>query len=171
MRPDTASHPAYFKTYINLVPESNIKTAILVQTPKANQFFQSISEEQSLYRYSEDKWTIKEILQHVIDTERIFCYRALAIARGEKNILPGFDESSYGMNAHANDRTWKDLTDEFTAVRISTEYLVKSFNEDDFVKSGSVSDYRISLLAILYTIVGHVAHHINIIKERYLDVE
>lgn len=171
MRPDTSSYPHYFNTYIKLVPEENIVQAIELHSPYAMQFFSSISEEQSLYKYADEKWTVKEILQHVIDAERIFAYRALALARGEQNALPGFDEVNYAKNADTNNRHWSSLVKEFIHVRSSSEDLIKSLDESKMQITGSVSDYRISVLAILYTLAGHCIHHINIIKERYLDID
>ncbi len=170
MRPEPTTYPSYFNTYIKLVEGSEISKIINRQSPIDISFFESINEEQSLYKYQEEKWTVKEILQHVIDTERIFCFRALAIARREGNTLPGFDENEYGKHSHANDRTWESLVNEFRNLRSATISLVESFNEGDLQVSGSVNDYHITVSAICYTIVGHVQHHIHIIRERYLDI-
>ena len=137
---------------------------------RAEKFFNSISEEQSLYKYAEGKWTVKEILQHVIDTERVFCYRALAIARKEIATLPSFDERKYAANSLANQRSWKELTEEFKAVRQSSVLLYYSFTNESLERSGKVSDYQMTVLAIGFTIAGHVEHHMNIIRERYHDV-
>lgn len=170
MRPDPATYPPYFNNYIKLVEGNDIHEIIAKQTPANLKFFESISDDQSLYRYDDEKWTVKEVLQHVIDTERIFCYRALALAREERNTLPGFDENNYGKRAHANNRKWTDLVEEFKAVRNATTFLINSFEETDFKKSGAVSDYQITVGAISFIIAGHVLHHINIIRERYLEV-
>lgn len=168
MRPDTSSYPEYFHKYISLVKEDSITQAIQSKSIETIQFFESVSESQAQYKYANDKWTIKELLQHVIDTERIFSFRTLAIARMEKIPLPGFDENNYAMNSHANDREWNNLVEEFADVRKSTISLIKSFNEHDYIKSGTINNYQISVLALLFVTVGHVLHHINIIKERYL---
>lgn len=170
MRPEAATYPSYFNTYIRLVEGNDINEIIARESPNAFRFFESISEEQSHYKYDDEKWTVKEVLQHVIDTERIFSYRTLAIARGETNTLPGFDENYYGKHAHANDRTWVDLVAEFKAIRGATTFLIRSFIESDMKKSGAVGDYHISVAAICFTIAGHVQHHINIIRERYLEL-
>ncbi len=170
MRPSPTSYPPYFNTYIKLVDGEDINALIAHVSPEQIHFFESVHEEESLYKYAEEKWTIKEILQHVIDAERIFCYRALAIARGEKGVIPGFDENGYARNSHANNRTWNALVEEFKAVRNASILLVKSMNEADFDKSGSVNDYSISVRAILFVIAGHSQHHIHIIRERYLDI-
>ncbi len=161
-------YPPYFNTYIKLVEEDEIKTALKNQTPKAENFFNSITEEKTDYKYAEGKWTIKEVLQHVIDAERIFTYRALAFARKDKNILPSFDENDYAANSNANNRRWKELIEEFLAVRKSTEILFSSFKEEILKTSGKASNYEITVLALGYIIVGHVTHHINIIRERYI---
>lgn len=168
MKPDTTSLPRHFQYYIRLVNEDNIISAFEKENTDNLNFFESISEEESNFSYAEGKWTIKEVLQHVMDSERIFCYRALAIARLEPNVLPGFDENLYAKNSHAELRSWENLVAEFKTLRSSTLAFVKSLNSDDYPKLGRVSDYSISVLGILFTIVGHGVHHINIIKERYL---
>lgn len=170
MRPLPNTFPSYFNTYIKLIPENDIMDALKNHALRAENFFNVITEDQSTYTYSEGKWTVKEILQHVIDTERIFCYRALAIARKEIATLPSFDEGKYAVNSLSNLRTWKDLTKEFKVVRQSSVLLYKSFTSEILERSGKVSDYEMSVLAIGFTIAGHVEHHMNIINERYHDV-
>ena len=170
MRPLPNTFPSYFNTYIKLIPESDVMEALKKHAFRAEKYFNLISEEQSLYKYSEGKWTVKEILQHVIDTERIFCYRALAIARKEMAILPSFDERKYAANALSNQRSWKELTEEFKAVRHATVLLFHSFTNESLEYSGKVSDYQMTVLALGFTIAGHVEHHMNIIRERYHDV-
>lgn len=170
MRALPTTYPAYFNTYIKLVEENEIMYAFKNQQDFAINFFNLISEEESTYKYADNKWTIKEILQHVSDAERIFAYRALAIARMDKNVLPKFDENSYAANSNANAKKWQDLVEEFIVVRKSSEILYKFFTEEQLKRSGNVSDYAITVLALGYTIIGHTAHHINIIRERYMDI-
>ena len=129
-----------------------------------------INESETLYRYAEGKWTIKEILQHVNDTERIFCYRALAFARREQSILPGFSENQYAANSHANDLSWSSLLNDFKIARKNSISLFSSFNNDDLNFIGKVSDYSISVRALGFAIAGHCIHHMNIVKERYLSI-
>lgn len=167
-RPEIGPYSTHFHDYIKLVEEDNITTALKNQTPAAQKFFNSITEEKSLYKYAEEKWTIKEALQHIIDAERVFTYRALAFARKDQNHLPSFDENSYAANSHANSRSWKDLIEEYLAVRKSTEMLFNSFTEEDLKSTGIASNNEISVMALGFTIAGHTAHHINILKERYL---
>lgn len=170
MRPLPATFPSYFNSYIKLVPEENVMAALKNNSQKAEIFFSLISEKQSLYKYADDKWTVKEILQHVIDTERIFAYRALAIARADIAILPSFDENKYAAKSLANHRTWKDLTEEFQSVRQSTILLFNSFTPGFLSRSGKISDYQMTVLALGFTTAGHVIHHMNIIRERYWDI-
>lgn len=158
----------HFYNYIKLVDNENIPQALEMQLQKLEAFFNSIPEEQSLYKYAEGKWTLKEVLQHIIDSERIFAYRALAFARKDKNPLPSFDENEYAANSHANSRSWKDLTEEFLVVRKSTLLLFNSFSEEDFKSVGIASNSEISVRAMAYIIIGHARHHNNLIKERYL---
>lgn len=171
MRPLPNTFPSYFKTYIKLIQETDVLEALQNQTFGAIKYFHLITEEESTYKYSDKKWTVKEILQHIIDTERIFCYRALAIARKETATLPGFDEQKYSAASHANSRSWNDLVEEFLAVRQATILLFKSFTKDNLQNSGPVNDYKMTVLALGYTIAGHVLHHMNIISERYLNIE
>ena len=170
MRPSLNTYPTYFNTYIKLVTDDDILSAFLNQGPSATRFFEQISEVDSTYKYAEKKWTIKEILQHISDAERIFAYRALAFARKEKMALPSFDENIYAANSDANSKSWESLVEEFISVRKSSEILFKLFSSEQLKRSGQVNDYSISVLALGYTIVGHAAHHINIITERYIDI-
>lgn len=170
MRPLPTTFPSYFNTYIKLIPEENVLTALVINGEKAEAFFSQISEEKSHYKYAVDKWTVKEIVQHVIDTERIFAYRALAIARSEIAILPSFDENKYAANSRANQRSWTDLTKEFQSVRQSTILLFNSFQPDLLNNSGKINDYQMTVLALGFSCAGHVMHHMEIIRERYWDI-
>ena len=162
------SYPSNFSGYIHLVENEDLNSVLKNQIETLKQFFNSIPEEKIDYRYAEGKWNIKEVLQHIIDTERVFTYRALAFARQEPNALPGMDENSYAKNSNADNRKWKDLVDEFEAVRQSTIHLYQSFSEPQLVLTGRTVSYEISVRALGYTIAGHSAHHVNILKERYL---
>ena len=161
-------HPPRFDQYITLVEDHDLSTAITQQTSQAEKLLNSISEEQSHSRYAEGKWTIKEVVQHIIDAERVFTYRALAFARKDSNILPSFDEKSYAAHSGANRRSWKELTEEFLAVRKSTRLLFNSFSAEDLCSTGRASDYETSVAAMAFITLGHAAHHINLIRERYL---
>ncbi len=128
-KPSPSTYIGYFKRYIDLVEEEDLMTAFKKQTAGLSPFLQSITEEKSTYAYAENKWTIKELLQHAIDTERILSYRALCLARGEQLNLPGFEEDEYAANSFANNRNWSDLIAEFVTVRKSTEMLFESLKK------------------------------------------
>lgn len=167
-KPSPASYPGYFQKYIDQVPEEDLHAAFINQLPAMTTFLQSISEEKSNYAYAEGKWTIKEVLQHITDTERIFAYRALAFARGEKASLPGFEENDYAINSNANNQSWQDLIEELLAVRKSTELLFNSFNDTILLKDGTASTNKISVAGLGFIIIGHFNHHKKVIEERYL---
>jgi hypothetical protein len=170
MKPSPTTYPEYFQRYIDQVKEDDLKRAFKNQMPAAEIFFKSISEELSKKKYAEDKWTIKEVLQHVIDAERVFSYRALCFARKEQNILPSFDENNYALHSNANAREWNNLIEEFASLRKSTGYLFNSFSDDALNTIGKASNYTISVAALGFVTVGHANHHIRIIQERYIGV-
>ena len=165
--PETYFH--YFKRYVDQVPEEELATAFSKQLPVISDFLNAITEEKSTYAYEPGKWTLKEVLQHIIDTERIFNYRALAIARKETVGLPGFDENSYADNSNANSRSWQNLVDEFLAVRHSTQFLYNSFNDEALASSGIASNNPVTVNSLGFTTLGHFYHHKKVIEERYLS--
>ncbi len=159
----------YFIKYTSLLSSNNVKDVFIEQIEDVRDFFyQNISEEKSTYRYAEGKWTLKEVLQHLIDTERIFAYRALAIARKDTTTLPSFDENEYAANSNANDRDWHSLTEEMHEVRACTRMLFNSFSEETLATTGKFSNNIASVNTLGLIIVGHFYHHLNIVKERYL---
>lgn len=168
MRPLPPDFSDHFAHYVNMVEGDDFLSSLKNQTRDLEKLLNSITEEKSKFKYGENKWTIKEVLLHLSDAERIFTYRALALARGEKNPLPGFDENSYANNSHANDREWSDLVIEFITARKSTESLLNSFTDQDLNQKGTASNSPVSVLALCYVIIGHANHHINILHERYM---
>jgi hypothetical protein len=167
-KPLPETYPAYFKQYVDQVADEDLSAAFSNQLPVLKAFLNAISEEKSNYAYDTGKWTLKELLQHMIDTERIFNYRALCIARKETASLPGFDENSYAENSNANSRTWRDLVDEFVAVRVTTEFLYSSFNAAALDASGLSNNKPITVISLGFTTLGHFYHHKKVIEERYL---
>ena len=167
-KPTTADYPVYFQKYIDLVPENDLITAFENQETIISASLKSISEEKSNFSYAAGKWTIKELLQHLTDSERIFCFRALCFARKDATPLPGFEEDDYALHSNANSRTWNDLVDEFLAVRKATYWLFKSFSADVLALNGTANNNKTSVHSIGFIILGHFYHHNNIIKERYL---
>lgn len=167
-KPISGTYPPYFEKYISLVIEEDLSEAFHNQRELIERFFSAIPEEKTETGYTAGKWSLKELLQHIIDTERIFNYRALCFARKEKASLPGFEENDYAASSFAGKRSWKSLCDELIAVRRSTEILFESFTEEALSFSGIASNNSSTVLALGYIIVGHLYHHINIVKERYL---
>jgi hypothetical protein len=167
-RPDLTRVPEYYHRYINQVPENNLMAAFKNQTDSFIKFLKKIPEAKRNYRYAKGKWTIKEVLQHMIDSERIFAYRGLCIARQEANPLPGFDENDYAANAKPAKRDWDEMIEEFKAVRKSTEILFGSFDKQQLNSTGTASGKPVYVLGIGFIIAGHINHHVNVIKERYL---
>lgn len=157
----------YFEKYTALVPESNVGKALEAQDAKLNEFISRVSEENAAYAYREGKWTLKEMLQHLIDTERIFTYRALAISRKDEANLPGYDENNYADNSAANLRTWASLTEEMMALRKCTKLLFESFTEEMLDYSGTFNNISGDVKTLGFIVVGHAYHHINVAEEKY----
>ena len=131
-------------------------------------FVQNIPMDKFDFRYAEGKWTIKDIIQHLVDVERVFSYRALRIARNDTTPLPGFDENFYVANANANNRSIQDLLSELALVRQSTLFLFKSFSPEQLAKIGTASDKQVSVRAIGFILIGHQKHHQEVFRQRYL---
>ena len=167
-KPSPGTYPPYFQKYIDQVPDEELITGFSNQAAVIKSLLESITEQKSTLAYAAGKWTIKDLLQHMIDTERIFCYRALCFARKEAFHLPGFDENDYAANASANTRTWPSLREEFLAVRNATELLFKSFSEEELARLGIANNIPTSVVSMGFITLGHVYHHKKIIEERYL---
>jgi len=159
----------YFQRYINLVDENDLLSAFAIQQESLEHFLNGISEIDSQYRYAADKWSVKEILQHISDCERIFGYRALCIARGEKQPLPGFDENDYAELSKADHQTWSMLVEEFMTVRRSTWLLFKSLDQSMLNREGTANGQVMKAETIGFILLGHYYHHEKILKDRYLN--
>ncbi len=166
-KPDLALVPPYYHNYINLVAEDDLPTAFEQHLADLS-LLQAIPEEKWDYRYAEGKWTIRELVQHIIDTERIFSYRALCIARKDKTPLPSFDENQYAAASKANNRSTSSLLGEWEAVQKATQQLFASFNKEQLEAEGIANQKSISVRAIGFILIGHAKHHNKIVKERYL---
>jgi len=158
----------YYFQYINVLGEVTLLEELEISLHEFIRFVQNIPMDKFDYRYSEGKWTIKEIIQHVIDTERIFAYRALRISRNDTTPLPGFNENEYIDNTDANQRGIQDLLTEFSAVRHSNIYLFKSFSNEQLERMGIASNAGVSVRAIGFILIGHQKHHQKVFEERYL---
>jgi DinB superfamily len=167
-KPTVENYANYFQKYIDLVKEDNLFEGLEVQQLIIEHFLNAIPSEIYEYAYAENKWTVKEVIQHLSDAERIFCYRALCIARGEKGSLPSFDEDAYAAQSYANEKNWKDIVNEFLLVRQQTISLFKSFKQHALVAVGTSNHHPISVDSIGFILIGHFYHHKNIIEQRYL---
>ncbi len=167
-KPADGTYPVFFKRYVDHVKEEELAAAIETQLSIVDHFFSGIPTQKHNYAYAPGKWTLKEMLQHIVDTERIFNYRALCIARNEQQPLPGFDEDAYAANSDAANREWSQLVDELQQVRKSSNILFSSFPGNALQNVGICNNKEVSVEAIGFIMVGHLYHHISIIKERYL---
>lgn len=167
-KPETGNYPAYYDHYISLVKNEDVMKSLYDESIETIDLLTSLDEETLLYRYAQGKWSVKDVFQHIIDTERIFSYRALCIARGDKTSLPGYDEKNYTRSANADMRIIHDMVREFSLVRATTLELFKSFDEKVFVNKGTANNTEVSVSAIVYMIAGHEIHHRHVIEERYI---
>lgn len=164
-RPLPNEYPTWGETYISKIDRDifEILNEHIVSIPTLF----SANREKENYAYAEGKWTLKEMLGHIIDTERILVYRLTCFARAEQQPLPGFDEDNYVLNARFAERDLEDLIEEFAALRKSNLYLFKSLNETELNRKGIASGREINVRSILFIIAGHIIHHVSILKERY----
>ena len=160
--------PDFFKTYINAIHENDLREALINNTRRFRKLLKKIPRKKIDYAYAEGKWTIRELLQHIIDSERVFVYRALTFSRRDTVQLPGFDENAWAGTAKASQRKWRDLVNEFSALRAATELFFTSLNEEQLLQSGNANNNLISVAGLGFVTAGHVAHHMRIIRERYL---
>lgn len=165
---DLSRVPEFFHTYINHVRENNLANAFQTHQTDLISLLKSIPPEDWNYRYAEGKWSIAEVVQHVIDAERIFCYRALCIARQDKISLPGFDEDNYARASRAGRRAKEELLEELSVVQRSSAQLFASFDEEMLEENGISNGKSIYVRAIGNIIIGHTLHHKKILSERYL---
>lgn len=156
-------------TYIQALENVELFEELEISLHSFIKFVQNIPLDKFDYSYAEGKWTIKEIIQHIIDTERIFAYRALRISRNDKTPLPGFEENDYAQNTDAKTRSIQDLLTEFSAVRHSNLLMFKSFSDEQLRRIGTASNHEISVRAIGFLLLGHVKHHQKVFEERYLN--
>lgn len=168
-RPKTGEYPAYANIYIGLLPDDGQLLKYLADNLDASlELVGSLSEEKLLFRYAQDKWTIKEILVHVMDDERIYAYRALRFARNDATELLGFEQDDFARYSAANERRLDNIVAEYKTVRAATISLFTHLPEESFLRSGVASGNRVSVRALAYHMAGHELRHMNIIKERYL---
>jgi hypothetical protein len=168
-RPDATEYVPYYERYISLVSDGDILITLSRQLDESLALLGSISEEQANHRYAPDKWSIKELVGHVIDTERIFAYRALRFARNDRTPLPGYDQDDYIRGASFDDYSLADLASEFEHVRRANLSLFKHLDEDAWKRRGTANESEVSVRALAFIIAGHELHHMAILRNRYLQ--
>jgi len=168
-RPQTTEHNPYFLKYIGLVPDGNYFDLLLQNTEDVVNTFMNLSEEKQNYRYAPGKWTPKQMLMHIMDTERGMSFRALVAARGDsENLLQPLDEDLYANNVVVDNRSMDDLLEEFAAIRFTIRKLFEGITEDQTMWTANVTNGRVSARALGYMMLGHATHHLNVLNERYL---
>jgi hypothetical protein len=168
-RPELEEVVPFYRGYIGMVEGSDLFEALERVSSSFHAVLDGVSEADGALRYAPGKWSIKEVLQHMIDTERIMAYRALCFARADATPLPGFDENTYADQCAADRRTLAELIAEHDAVRLATVLLFRSFGEDMLLHKGTANDRLFTVRALGWTIAGHSLHHIHILQQRYLQ--
>ena len=166
-RPESSEYAPFFAGYVAAVPEGDVVALLRQNARELLDTVSSIPEDRGGFRYGEGKWSIREVIGHMIDAERIFTYRALRIARGDTTPLAPFDENEYVKTAGSDARTLSNLARELGAVREATVQLFESFPDDAWGRSGVASGRNISVRALAYITAGHAMHHLKILRERY----
>src|SRR5580693_2130308 len=167
-RPQQSEAAKYYFTYIDRVVGDDVVGTIESQLETASALFSGISEEKSLHQYAPGKWSIRQVLNHITDTERTFAFRALWFARGFDAPLPGYDQNIAAAGAEADRISWASHVEEFRQVRLSTISLLRNLPPEAWMRSGVASDNPFTVRAMAYIIAGHMAHHVTILRERYL---
>ena len=166
-RPEATEYADYYANYIAKVPGSDVLSVLESQRLQMLQLFAGRSEREGNFRYAPDKWTVKEVLGHITDSERIFTYRALRIARGDQTPLPGFEQDDFVKNGGFNERTLAGLAEEFALVRGASLALFRSFPLEAWERRGVASQKEVSVRALAFITAGHQIHHRLILEERY----
>lgn len=165
---ESSAHAHFYATYINTLKDVELIEAMRQGEREMQDFLSSLPLEKLHYAYASDKWTIAEVLMHVIDTERVFQYRAFCFSRRDKTELPGFDQDAYVLESNSQKRNKEDILSEYLAVRQATLSLYTSLKEEQLLNTGTASRIPWSVGALGFVISGHQKHHLNILKERYL---
>ena len=167
-RPETHEFAPYYNTYISLVEGDNVIPVLDAQSAELRAVFSAVPEEKGAFAYADGKWTIKEVLSHLIDGERMFAYRALRISRGDKTPIEGFEQDGYIENSNANNRSFEELLKEFDLQREANLLMLKNIDDEGSRRMGTASGNPVSVRALVYIMAGHIQHHLDILKTRYL---
>lgn len=168
-RPTQSEYAPYYESYVSHVSENDILPVLRSQMDELDVLLGRVEPHQETFRYAEGKWTIREIVGHLIDGERVFGYRSLCIARGESQNLPGFDQNDYMITAPYHRIDLEDLLSEFRLVRLSNIAMFRTLDEAAWVRTGTANDNQVSVRALAFIMAGHLRHHMNVLRERYLN--
>ena len=168
-RPDESEYLPYYGKYIGLVPDGDLLQTLRSQLDETLALVRSLPPEMGGHRYAPGKWTIREVLGHIIDTERIFAYRAMRIARGDQTPIEGFDENAYAAASDADARTLADLADELEHLRLGNLHFFRALTDEALARRGTANGAEVSARALAWILAGHELHHRGLLRERYLS--
>ncbi len=168
-RPNESEYAPYYQSYVDQVSENDIMAVLRGELDELDVLLSRVAPDKEIFAYADGKWSIREIIGHLIDGERVFGYRALCIARGEKQNLPGFDQNDYMLTAPYNHIELEDLLSELRLVRLSNMAMFRSLDEQAWNRVGTANGNEITVRALAFIMGGHVRHHMNVLKERYLS--
>jgi len=166
-RPDPSEHGEFFGLYVGAVPDGDIVETLAREGARAVELFGGLTHEQSSATYAAGKWSVRQVVAHVSDAERVFTYRALRFARADATPLPSFDQEAWEPYTYAMAREWSDVVDEFRALRAATVHLFRSFPPEAWTRSGVASGHAVSVRALAWIVAGHGLHHQRILRDRY----
>jgi hypothetical protein len=167
-KPERSEYDPYYEHYVSLVPEDDVKAVLGAQPAELKALFQGLPEAKGTFAYADGKWSIKELLGHMIDGERMFAYRVLRISRGDKTPIEGFEQDGYIENGYANERSFAGLLEEFSLLREANMMLFNNLKDPDWRRTGTANDREISVRALVTIMAGHIRHHVGILKDRYI---
>lgn len=165
--PQPDEYGEFYKDYIELIDSPNVIQSLIQQGQQIFSLIHTLNDEEAAYRYAASKWSVQEVLGHLIDTERIMAYRALCISRGEKKSLPGYNQDEYVNHADFSSRSLQSISTEYDALRNANISMFSSFNEEQIQRKGTANQTEVSVRALAYIIAGHEKHHLNILEEKY----
>ena len=167
-KPERSEYNEYYEKYVSLIDDADLLGTLEEQIRETRDLFAGFPEERGSHAYADGKWTVKEVISHLLDGERIFAYRLLRIARGDETPMEGFEQDGYIENSHANERSFSDLLCEFGELRAANMRLMLSMDDSDWQRAGTASGSPVTARALAFIMAGHVRHHLNIVQERYL---
>lgn len=168
-KPEPSEYDPYYERYISLVrDDEDIFELLGQQSGELGDIFADVPEEKGTFAYADGKWTVKEVISHIIDGERMFAYRIFRIARGDKTPIEGFEQDGYIENAHANGRKFRDLLEEFRLLRAANMLFFNNLRDEAWLRTGTANDVEVSVRALAFIMAGHIRHHVIILQSRYL---